>query len=196
MTRASSPRAAALLSAIWPPVWPPLSLALAVLIATSAGQTAAATTPALLPVLVIFYWARHQPAQARTVKIPFWFSFACGLFVDIYAHGPLGYWALTYLIGAQLAAWASSFSAGKLELHVAASAFVQTLALAVSLAALTALQALISWCFEAHLPSLSDAALSMLSALVLYPVLALLLHVAANNHPAAGTSLFGRRERP
>ena len=195
MTRAAIPRAAALFLAIWAPVWPPLSLALAVLIATSAGQPAAATTPALLPVLVIFYWARHQPAQSRISKIPFWLAFACGLFVDIYAHGPLGYWALTYLIGAQLAAWASAFSTNYPASHIVA-AFVQTLALTVSLLVLTLLQALISWCFEAQLPTLTDAALSILSALALYPVLALLLHVAANNHTSAGTPLFARRVRP
>lgn len=46
----------------------------------------------MLPVVAIHYWAlrRHQ-------ALPEWSVFLAGLLLDIFTHGPLGYWPLVYL---------------------------------------------------------------------------------------------------
>lgn len=46
----------------------------------------------LLPIVAIHYWAlrRHQ-------ALPEWAVFLAGLLLDIFTHGPLGYWPLVYL---------------------------------------------------------------------------------------------------
>lgn len=47
----------------------------------------------LLPVVAIHYWTLRHDAW-----LPEWVVFLAGLAVDILTHGPLGYWALIYLI--------------------------------------------------------------------------------------------------
>jgi len=46
----------------------------------------------LLPVVSIHYWALR-----RTAAMPEWLVFLVGLLLDIFTHGPLGYWPLIYL---------------------------------------------------------------------------------------------------
>lgn len=46
----------------------------------------------MLPIVAIHYWAlrRHE-------ALPEWSVFVAGLLLDIFTHGPLGYWPLVYL---------------------------------------------------------------------------------------------------
>ncbi|MEQ1719057.1 MAG: hypothetical protein ABL907_24235 [Hyphomicrobium sp.] len=46
----------------------------------------------MLPVVAIHYWALRRPEF-----LPEWFVFLSGLLLDIFTHGPLGYWPLVYL---------------------------------------------------------------------------------------------------
>lgn len=46
----------------------------------------------LLPVVAIHYWANRRP-QA----LPEWLVFLAGFLLDVFTHGPLGYWGLVYL---------------------------------------------------------------------------------------------------
>lgn len=48
----------------------------------------------LLPFVAIHYWAlRHAE------RMPEWVVFLAGLTLDVLTNGPLGYWALIYLLG-------------------------------------------------------------------------------------------------
>ena len=47
----------------------------------------------LLPVVAIHYWTLRHDAW-----LPEWAVFLAGLTLDILTHGPLGYWALIYLL--------------------------------------------------------------------------------------------------
>lgn len=47
----------------------------------------------LLPVIAIHYWTLRHDAL-----VPEWMVFIAGLLLDILTHGPLGFWALIYLL--------------------------------------------------------------------------------------------------
>jgi rod shape-determining protein MreD len=47
----------------------------------------------LLPVVAIYYWVLDRDAW-----LPEWIVFVAGLMLDILTQGPLGYWALVYLV--------------------------------------------------------------------------------------------------
>lgn len=47
----------------------------------------------LLPIIAMHYWV-----VCRDGSIPEWQVFACGLALDFLTDGPLGYWALIYLV--------------------------------------------------------------------------------------------------
>lgn len=47
----------------------------------------------LLPVVAVHYWALRHDAW-----LPEWAVFIAGLTLDVLTHGPLGYWALIYLL--------------------------------------------------------------------------------------------------
>lgn len=51
----------------------------------------------LLPCVAIHYWAMRRPDH-----VPEWFVFAAGLLLDVFTHGPLGYWSLIYLLAQSL----------------------------------------------------------------------------------------------
>ena len=46
----------------------------------------------MLPVVAIHYWASRRPDA-----VPEWAIFIVGLLLDVFTHGPLGYWVLIYL---------------------------------------------------------------------------------------------------
>lgn len=46
----------------------------------------------LLPVIAIHYFALRRPEA-----LPEWSVFLSGLLLDVFTHGPLGYWPLVYL---------------------------------------------------------------------------------------------------
>jgi rod shape-determining protein MreD len=56
----------------------------------------------LLPVVAIYYWTRDDAAW-----LPEWVLFLCGLLLDVLTQGPLGYWALVYLVAYIAAVYAS-----------------------------------------------------------------------------------------
>lgn len=85
----------------------------------------------LLPVVAIHYWSLRHGAL-----IPEWCVFLAGLTLDILTHGPLGYWALIYLIAHVLAVisapYASRGHAARLALFALALIGVTVTAWAVS----------------------------------------------------------------
>lgn len=58
----------------------------------------------LLSVAVIYYWTCD-----RTAWLPEGAVFLCGLLLDVLTQGPLGYWALVYLVAQVVAVVASRF---------------------------------------------------------------------------------------
>jgi rod shape-determining protein MreD len=54
----------------------------------------------LLTLAVIFYWTIEQPGLLPSPLV-----FLIGLFTDLATAGPLGYWALNYLIGVTIASY-------------------------------------------------------------------------------------------
>jgi rod shape-determining protein MreD len=56
----------------------------------------------LLPVVAIYYWTLDRDAW-----LPEWSVFLAGLLLDVLTQGPLGYWALVYLIAYTVAAYCS-----------------------------------------------------------------------------------------
>jgi rod shape-determining protein MreD len=48
----------------------------------------------LIPYAVIHHWADRRPQL-----VPAWLVFASGVATDVLTYGPLGYWALVYLVG-------------------------------------------------------------------------------------------------
>jgi rod shape-determining protein MreD len=47
----------------------------------------------LLPIVAIYYWTLDRDAW-----LPEWAIFLAGLLLDVLTQGPLGYWALVYLV--------------------------------------------------------------------------------------------------
>lgn len=47
----------------------------------------------LLPLIVIHYWTMRRPDRVSE-----WWAFVAGLCLDILTHGPIGFWALMYLL--------------------------------------------------------------------------------------------------
>jgi rod shape-determining protein MreD len=120
----------------------------------------------LLPVVAIHYWTLRHDAW-----LPEWVVFLAGLTVDILTHGPLGYWALIYLL-AHLIATLSA------RLHVEG-----TLARLVLLGFAIALVTFVGWAvasiyffdFMDAVPYVTGALLASLCALlIVLPILRVL----------------------
>ena len=94
---------------------------------TSATGAAASLT-ATIPITVVFACGIWWPE-----RLPSWIAFLCGLLTDAVTGGPLGYWALLYLL-ALSAARAGNALTGRPGLPIAWLAFFLT-ALALSLVA-------------------------------------------------------------
>ncbi len=66
----------------------------------------------MLPLAVIHYWTLRHPGS-----IADWMAFASGLTVDLLTNGPLGFWALVYLLGFATAVvarpWADTGALGR-----------------------------------------------------------------------------------
>lgn len=88
-----------LLSAIAPSVSVAALLVLALLPwgVSAAAWPFVAYLPPLLPLAVILYWLIRRPEALPLVMI-----FATGLTVDAVTRGPLGFWALIYLMGSAI----------------------------------------------------------------------------------------------
>lgn len=136
---------------------------LAVLLAALPWGLPAEIAPALplLPYVVIHVMIERQPAA-----VPDWLVFLAGLALDVLGQGPLGYWALVYLVGFVCVRSAS-------ELGVAG--FVRgTVLLASTLAALVLVQWLVTSIYRVHLAAIGPLLAGAAIALVAYAVIAVL----------------------
>lgn len=119
----------------------------------------------LLPVVAIHYWALR-----RREALPEWSVFCAGLLLDVFTHGPLGYWALVYL---------AAFTFGVLGEAAGRKSQLLRLALfAVSLAVIAALAWAIAsiyfFEFADWRPYARGAGLAALAAILIVPLLHLL----------------------
>ena len=118
----------------------------------------------LLPVIAIHYWALRRPDA-----LPEWAVFLAGLLLDIFTHGPLGYWPVVYL--ATYILGAAAVEQGRKSRIVRLAAFF------VSLTRVTVL----SWVLaSAYYLELSDwhpygrgALLAAASAFLIVPIISL-----------------------
>ena len=119
----------------------------------------------LLPVVAVHYWALRRPEL-----LPEWFVFLAGLVLDVFTHGPLGYWPLVYLMAYALGVLGSE--AGRASVYVrlglfAVSLFVVTV-LSWGIASVYYLE-MLDW-----VPYARGAAFAALAALVVIPILHLI----------------------
>lgn len=133
----------------------------------------------LLPCVAIHYWAMRRPDH-----VPEWFVFAAGLLLDVFTHGPLGYWSLIYLLAQSL---------GVLGTDAIRSGVGVRLGLfAASLAAVTA----VSWIvasiyfleFADWVPYARAAVMAGLASIVIIPI----LHVLEAPSSERGSSQLTR----
>ena len=119
----------------------------------------------MLPVVAIHYWALRKPGA-----LPEWSVFLAGLLLDVFTHGPLGYWPLiylfAYLLGVLGQTAGSKHQVIRLILFAASLACVAALGWAV--ASIYFLE------FADWRPYVRGAALSLAAATVIVPVLHLL----------------------
>jgi rod shape-determining protein MreD len=135
----------------------------------------------LLPVVAITVFGGSDGQRA----IPDWLVFACGLVLDVLSNGPLGYWALMYLVAQVLArmsvvpidaAWSQRFSRIAISL--------------ISVAALAWLVAsLYFFAWAEPMPYIFGAALALAAAVLITPLLAT---VDRSGRDARLTSGFSR----
>jgi rod shape-determining protein MreD len=87
------------------PVATVLVLALGGVMPLGLGESVA-FAQCVLPFAAIHHWSRgEEPA------LPVWLVFVAGIGVDILTYGPVGYWALLYLVGTWLGALPESVTA-------------------------------------------------------------------------------------
>jgi len=151
---------------------------LAVLLAALPWGLPAEIAPALplIPYVVI-----HAMIERRPSAVPDWLVFLAGLALDVLGQGPLGYWALVYLVGFVCVRSASEPGpSGTLR---------GILLLALTLAALVLVQWLITSIYRVHLaavvPLLGGAAI----ALAAYAVVVLLFPAGPRETPRSNGQL-------
>ncbi|MEL6299151.1 MAG: hypothetical protein AAFQ45_11335 [Pseudomonadota bacterium] len=85
-------------------ITPPIVLALFVLIAILPWglPVEARFVMPMLPYVAIHYWTLNNRGL-----MPAWLVFLCGLVIDFVTRGPLGFWAMIFLIGQMSALWLS-----------------------------------------------------------------------------------------
>ena len=131
----------------------------------------------LLPVVAIHYWSLRQPEN-----LPEWFVFFAGLALDVLTHGPLGYWALIYLLGYVLGVLSRPYG------HLGQSVRVALFAAALAVVALLAWMVSSAYALEIvdWRPYAIGAGYAALASLLILPV----LHVfAAAKEARLGTRL-------
>ena len=68
----------------------------------------------LMPIIAIHYWGLRRPES-----VPEWPVFMAGLTLDVLTQGPLGYWALIYLLGYFLGALCEPYGRHSQRMRVA-----------------------------------------------------------------------------
>jgi rod shape-determining protein MreD len=116
----------------------------------------------MLPIIAIHYWSLRQ-----TNSVPEWPVFLAGLALDILTHGPLGFWALIYLLAYVLGVLSAPYGhlgqIARIGLFAAALAAVAVAAWAVS--SLYVLEA-VDW-----RPYAAGAGYAGLASIVIVPIL-------------------------
>lgn len=118
----------------------------------------------LLTMAVIFYWAvkrRHQ--------LPSPVVFLIGLFTDLATAGPLGYWALNFLIAVAIA----SYCTDRIDSRRGLAATIVMFALAV--VAVSIIGWLLSSLFQMRAVPAQSLVQGALTAVMAYPVIAYIL---------------------
>lgn len=127
----------------------------------------------LLPFLAIYYWTLHGIALVPEALV-----FAAGLAVDFLSDGPLGYWALMYLVGYALTLMAATTA-------LAGSAPGRLLLLVVTLFALAVAEVSLSALYFNAVADWSPPLTAALVAVLVYPALAIVLRPLTGPWPAA-----------
>ncbi len=119
----------------------------------------------LMPVIAIHYWTLRHDAW-----LPEWVVFLAGLTLDVLTNGPLGYWALIYLLIQLIATLSAPLAKnGSIaRLALLALAVVAVTAVAWAVASLYFLE-LVDWA-----PYALGAGFALVGALFLLPVLRML----------------------
>lgn len=133
----------------------------------------------LLPLIVIHYWTMRRPALIME-----WWAFAAGLSVDILTHGPIGYWALIYLLGYAAAQATSRFSD--------AGQFMKWALSAVTLMVLTGIAWAVSSLYQFELVDWRPYVTAGIAASLIYPVLGVVLRGLPTSRPEARNVLLKR----
>ena len=116
----------------------------------------------LMPIIAIHYWGLRRPES-----VPEWSVFLAGLTLDVLTQGPLGYWALIYLLGYLLGALCEPYGRHSQRLRVALFAA----ALMCVTAAAWLLSSAYFWELAEWRPYVSGAGYAAIAALVIVPLL-------------------------
>jgi rod shape-determining protein MreD len=133
----------------------------------------------LLPVIAIHFWTLRHDAW-----IPEWLVFLAGLTIDILTLGPLGYWALIYLVAHLVATFSTPYSGGGSLFRLALLA-VALLAVAVTAWAVASLY---FFSFADWRPYAKGATLAAIAAIVIVPI----LHALDAPEPGGAHARFNR----
>ena len=116
----------------------------------------------LLPLIVIHYWTVRRPSL-----VPEWWAFAAGLSLDILTHGPIGYWALIYLLGYG----AAQFSSRRSEIGPMMKWALSTATLVI----LTAIAWAVSSLYYFEIADWRPYASACVAAVLIYPIIGVVL---------------------
>ncbi len=116
----------------------------------------------MLPVIAVHFWSLRHPGL-----VPEWYVFVSGLVVDVLTHGPLGYWALVYLITHLVAVLSAPLADRGISVRIAllAAALIIVTCAAWAIASVYFLEWLDLW------PYAAGSGLAGLGAFVLMPLL-------------------------
>lgn len=133
----------------------------------------------LLPLIVIHYWTLRLPDEVKD-----WWAFCAGLSVDILTNGPIGYWALIYLLG---------FAAAKLSTDVAGGSPVfKWLAAGATMIALTALGWVVSSLYYFEWADWRPYMTAAVASALVYPLIAIVLRGLGSHGEAPRNVLLKR----
>lgn len=133
----------------------------------------------LLPLIVIHYWTMRRPDV-----IADWWVFAAGLSLDILSHGPLGFWALIYLLGAASARLTSAM--------VEDGPLIKWAIAAVTFAGLAAIGWCVSTLFYFEMVDWRPYLTATVIASLLYPMIGLVLRGLNGSRSAMSRKLLQR----
>ncbi len=133
----------------------------------------------LLPLIVIHYWTLRRPELVAE-----WWVFLAGLSVDILTNGPIGYWALIYLLG---------FAAAQLSTQLSGDGLLAKWGLSgVTLMGLTAIAWAVSSLYHFEFADWWPYASAAVAAALIYPVFGVVLRGLSLSRPQSRNALLKR----